>query len=344
MMHIEKLWQKANSLRGCLTKLKQDSSRRRYANDEDPLMMHDCFVSDEAKILSSKTFRALRSKTQVFTFPQNTMIRTRQAHVHEVVACSVVCADMLGLNVNLLRAAAFGHDIGHVPFSHQGEAWMARAMGKPGFCHEVMGVVVAQSIERSGRGLNLNWHTLDAMMRHSGNTARDGMSQEAWVLRHTDKFAYIFHDVNDIGLRMRYPISGELLSLTNSFGEDQRQRTSTAIAGLVIESAECGKVCFEHSELGQKFTRLRTMMYEIYPRVTQQNVESIMGPVLECLNMLNLCDPFLLLAFMTDEDAARLAKEPMKDMQAFNRTAVSEIVPYLSQIGPVDLCAPDLDW
>lgn len=343
-MHIKKIWDKANTLRGCLANLKTETSRRRRISEDDPLRMRDEFVSDEAKILSSKTFRALRSKTQVFTFPRNTMIRTRQAHVHEVVACSVVCADILGLNVNLVRAAAYGHDIGHVPFGHQGEAWMAKAMGRPEFCHEVMGVVVAQKIERSGSGLNLTWHTLDAMMRHSGNTARDGMSQEAWVLRHTDKFAYIFHDVNDIGLRMKYPISGEILNLVNSFGDDQRQRTSTAIAGLVIESAESGKVSFENSELGQRFKKLRNMMYKVYPHVTQQNVESIMGPVLECLQMLNLCDPFLLLALMTDEDAARLAKEPMKDMQTFNRTAVSEIVPYLAQIGRVDLCDPDLDW
>src|SRR3989338_3319472 len=257
MIHIEKLWQKANSLRGCLTKLKQDSSRRRYANDEDPLVMHDGFVSDEAKILSSKTFRALRSKTQVFTFPQNTMIRTRQAHVHEVVACSVVCADMLGLNVNLVRAAACGHDIGHVPFGHQGEAWMAKAMGRPGFCHEIMGPVIAQKVERKGTGLNLTWHTLEAMLCHSGNTARSGISQEAWTLRHTDKFTYIFHDINDIVGRMKYPVSHELLGLANVFGRTQRERTTTAIAGLVIESAECERVSFERSELGRKFQHLR---------------------------------------------------------------------------------------
>lgn len=285
----------------------------------------------------------MADKTQVFTFPQNRLIRSRQAHVLEVVAISVVASDMLGLNTDLVRAAALCHDIGHVPLGHQGESWMAKKMGRP-FCHEVMGPIITQKIERKGKGLNLNWDTLDAGMRHSGNTAREGMSQEAWVLRHTDKFAYIFHDVNDILVRAKYPASRELLDLVNSFGTTQRDRTSTAISGLVVESAEHGRVSFEHSDLGRRFKQLRELMYEVYPRVTQQNVENTMGPVLDFLEMLKVGDPFLLLALMTDKEAAMIAAAPMKDMQAFNQTAISEIVPHIQDIGSVDLCDPDLDW
>ena len=143
---------------------------------------------------------------------------------------------------------------------------------------------------------------------------------------------------------MKYPVSQELLDLVNYFGNSQRERTTTAIAGLVIESAECGYVSFEHSELSKKFRRLRTLMYDVYPCVTQQNVEYTMGPVLEFLTMIRVGDPFLLLALMTDKDAIYLASKPMKDMSAFNRTAVSEIVPHLEKIGKIDLCNPDLDW
>jgi dGTPase len=280
----------------------------------------------------------------VFTFPKNSLIRTRKAHVMEVVACSVITSELLGLNTDLVRAAAIGHDIGHVPFGHQGEAWMARAMNNPEFCHEVMGPVIAQKIERHGRGLNLTWHTLEAMMCHSGNTARSGMSQEACVLRHADKMSYIFHDINDIVGRMKYPVSQELISLANFFGTNQRERTTTAIAGLIIESSECRRVSFEYSELGKKFKQLRDLMYQVYVCVTQQNVENTMGPVLDFLKMINIGDPFMLLALMTDKDVASLAAEPMKDIQAFNRTTVSEITPYLREIGAVDLCDPDLNW
>ncbi|HVN26759.1 MAG TPA: HD domain-containing protein [Candidatus Paceibacterota bacterium] len=343
-MELQALWRKADSLRGCLSHLKTTQGRRRYPVDEDPLALTDPFVSDEAKLLSSKAFRVMDDKTQVFTQPKTPLIRSRKSHVLEVAACSVVASEMLGLNTNLVRAAAIGHDIGHVPFGHQGESWMAKAMNRPEFCHEVMAPIIAQKIERKGQGLNLTFETLEAMMRHSGNTAREGMSQEAWTLRHTDKFTYIFHDVNDIIVRMGYPVREELTALIDEFGSTQRERTTTAIAGLVIESAEAGKVSFEESELGRKFKRLRSLMYEIYPCVTQQKVCYTMEPVLECLRQMKIGDPFLLLALMTDKDAIMLAAEPMKDMQAFRSTAVSEIVPHLKRIGPIDLCDPGLDW
>jgi hypothetical protein len=143
---------------------------------------------------------------------------------------------------------------------------------------------------------------------------------------------------------MKYPVSGELLELINYFGNSQRERTTTAIAGLVIESSECGCVCFKHSEIGQKFNCLHELMYTVYPHVTQQNVCYTMEPVLEFLTMIDIGDPFLLLALMTDKDVMMLASKPMKDMQAFNQTAISEIAPYLQTIGKIDLCDPDLNW
>lgn len=344
-MNIQAIWQKASSLRGCLASQKTLQSRRRNPDDEeDPLDVRNPFVSDEAKLLSSKTFRVLGDKTQVFTFPRSSLIRTRRTHTMEVVACSVVTAELLGLNVDLARAAAIGHDIGHVPFVHQGEAWMSKIMRLKNFCHENMAPLIAQKIERKGRGLNLTWHTLEGMMCHSGRNARQGMSPEASVLRYTDKFSYIFHDINDIFGRMKYPSHSEVLQLADTFGKNQRERTSTAIAGLIIESAELGRVSFEESELGQSFQHLRKLMYDVYVCVTQQDVEPVMRPVLDFLDMVKVGDPLLILALMTDQDAICLAREPMKDMQAFNRTTVSEIVPYLPEIGRIDLCNPDMDW
>ncbi|MFZ2484402.1 MAG: HD domain-containing protein [Minisyncoccia bacterium] len=339
-VNLQNVWDKAESLRGCLAKKRTFQGRRRDQSTE----AGDGFTNDEAALLESKSWRTLAFKTQVFTRPENPLIRTRQAHVLEVVAVSVRASELLGLNTQLVRAAAIGHDIGHVPFGHQGEAWMAKAMGRPEFCHEVMAPIIAQKIERRGRGLNLTHETLEAMMCHSGNMAKEGMSQEAWVLRHTDKFTYIFHDINDIVGRMKYPVSRELSALVEEFGDNQRHRVRTAIAGLAIESAELGRVSFEQSELGQKFARLRNLMYEVYPHVTQQNVRGTMESVLEFLTLLNLGDPFLLLALLTDSEASMMASEPMKDLRLFNRTGLSEIVPYLPEIGAVDLCDPDLDW
>ncbi len=338
------LIRKANSVKGHLANKKTTYGTRRRRDNEELLEIGDDFVSDEARLLSSKSWRKLALKTQVFTAPDNPLIRTRQSHVSEVVAVSVVASELLGLNTNLVRAIATGHDIGHVPLGHPGEAWMAKKMGKPKFCHEIMGVIVAQKIERKGQGLNLTYETLDGMMRHSGNMASPHMTQEAWLVRYTDKFAYIFADINDIVERMKYPVSKSLISLANEFGTTQRERTTNAIAGLALESFEHGRVSFEHSDLGKKFAELRRLMYHVYPHVTQQNVEEVLSPVLEFLTVLNIGDPLLLLSQLTDKDVVLLADQKVKDMRSLNRTGLSEMIQYMNEIGDIDLCDPDLDW
>src|SRR4051812_48119593 len=120
-MHIESIREKANSLVGCLSGMRTEFGRRHYKYDEDPLDVQNLFVSDRAKILSSKAFRVLADKTQVFTFPETPLVRSRQAHVLEVEAVSIITSEMLGLNTDLVSAASLGHDIGHVPLGHQGE-------------------------------------------------------------------------------------------------------------------------------------------------------------------------------------------------------------------------------
>jgi dGTPase len=334
----------ANACHGCLSGLKTLYGRRRDPEDDDPLAVADPFVADEAKLLSSKAFRVLSYKTQVLTNPKNPFVRTRRAHVDEVVACSVVVSDMLGLNTNLVRSIALGHDIGHVPLGHPGEAFLAKAMGREEFCHEVMGPLVAQKVERQGRGLNLTFETLDGMMRHSGNKARAEMTQEAWVVRYTDKFAYIFHDYNDLTRRMNFKIPKDVTSIMNEFGTSQRERTSHAMSGLILESADLGRVSFEKSVMGKRFTELRGLMMGVYIHVTQQNLERIMSPVLEFLQELNQGDPFLLFALLTDRDVIALSELPTRDASHLQGTAISEVLQYMDDIGQLDLCSPYLDW
>ncbi len=293
--------------------------------------------------MSSKVFRLLGLKTQVVTSPHDPFIRNRMTHVMEVVACATVLAEILGLNTDLTHAIALGHDIGHVPFGHPGEHFLAKAMGRKEFCHEVLGPLVAQKIERRGSGLNLTFETLDGMMRHSGNTAREGMTPEAWVVRYADKLAYIFHDWNDIK-RMGYPVPAELVSLMHEFGANQRERTSTAMSALIEESADCGHVSFKHSPLAQKFEQLRSLMMGIYPHLTQQDLSDVMSPVLEFLKGLDIGDPFLLFSLMTDRDVLFLSEQKTKDITHLQHTALKEIIPHLSTIGPIDLCCPYLDW
>jgi dGTPase len=343
-MNHANLHEKAETLHGCLSAYATTTCRRIRVDDEDAYYLNDEFVGDEAKIFSSKPFRNMGFKTQVATLPTNTLIRTRLAHVVEVTATSVILADKLGLNKSLTRAIALGHDIGHVPFGHQGEKFMAKAMGKP-FCHEVMGVVVAQKIERRGRGMNLSHQTLEGMMCHSGDLAEKNphITPEAWVVRYADKITYLTHDYNDI-VRMGYPVRNELKVHMEFLGRNQRERATALMSALIIESAEKKLVRFDDGEFAARFKKIRKLMYEIYDCVTQQDPKRIMEPVLEFLTRQKIGDPFLLLALMTDKDVIALASQPMVSFEHLKQTAVFEIIPYLKDICPVDLCDPSLNW
>src|SRR5918998_2943575 len=80
------------------------------------------FQRDRDRIVHSKPFRRLKQKTQVFIDPQGDHYRTRITHTLETTAISRVVARALGLNEDLTEAIGLGHDMGHPPFGHAGEA------------------------------------------------------------------------------------------------------------------------------------------------------------------------------------------------------------------------------
>lgn len=77
----------------------------------------------------------------------------------------------LKLNEDLIEAIALGHDLGHAPFGHDGEAYLSeicRAHGIGHFVHAVQSVEFLERIERKGRGLNLTLEVLDGILGHDG--------------------------------------------------------------------------------------------------------------------------------------------------------------------------------
>jgi dGTPase len=299
------------------------------------------FIEDEIKLLCSKGVRRLSDKTQVASLPRNPHIRNRLSHTGEVVACSVNIAQVLGLNTELARAIAIGHDIGHVPFGHAGEHYIAERTNSR-FTHETMGVVIAQHIERKCIGLNLTHEVLEGMLRHSGSNAIEGMTQEAWVVRYADKIAYIFADFNDFN-RMGCPLPKELVELVNQFGATQRERIRNVIINLCRESKEMGKVSFSQTVVAKRFDLLRKLMYGVYPRITMQDPARILDPIYTFLEKLNLGDPRIILGLMTDRDVSYLAERYALCYDHVRNTAVGEIIEHL-QGKKVDCCDPDLDW
>lgn len=335
-----------NRTRGILSQHKAETSRRRHNWRDDLHAVGDPFVQDFSAILESKAWRRMDAKNQVSSSSNAPYIRNRATHVHEVIAISVRLAEHLGLNTHLTMAIAAGHDIGHVPFGHQGEHYLQERLGTKNFTHEVMGVVIAQHLERRGHGLNLTHATLDGMYRHSGKNTSPDMTQEAWVVRYADKIAYLFADYNDFK-RMRWHCSQELDDLMSWFGTTQRDRVQRTVTALCEESAEIGLVIFEKSEAAVNFAEIRRLMYQEYSRVTEQSLGRFLDPIYDFLDNAKVINPWLGIALLTDHEVCRLTSEPhMLDWRRITETGLGEILDKtpLERLNAIDGTKLDLDW
>src|SRR5690242_2307894 len=98
------------------------------AREEEDCGLRTPFQRDRDRIVHSKAFRRLKHKTQVFVAPEGDHYRTRLTHTIEATCISRTVARALRLNEDLCEAIGFGHDLGHPPFGHAGEAALDRAL------------------------------------------------------------------------------------------------------------------------------------------------------------------------------------------------------------------------
>ncbi|MFC1741877.1 HD domain-containing protein [Nanoarchaeota archaeon] len=328
---------------------------RRHPEKEDTLIQ-DPFLNDFNKIIQSKSYRRLAYKTQVFTLPDNPHVRTRLMHTSEVMASSMMISENLGLNTNLCLAIAAGHDLGHTPYGHMGERLLS-AIGRKKFKHHVNSVVVAQHIERKGKGLNLSYETLEGMLNHSRGsgelTVDDTLPQEYAAVMFADKISYMFSDVND-ALRYGDVSEHELPDAIRWLGFNQRTRTEKVIQALLDESREKGHVQFSEGEVFEQFDELKTFMYDVvYPRLNGI-VEALQGQMIPLIvkyftdqPFFNGVDPVLLTSLLTDKECFYfqniLSTTRMPDVDQLCNFGIFEIIPYIKRKN-IDYCDPDLGW
>ena len=127
------------------------------------------YQRDRDRIIHSKAFRRLMHKTQVFLSPVDEHYRTRMTHTLEVTQIARIIARALRLNEDLTEAIALGHDLGHTPFGHAGEAAF-RTCFDPEFHHARQSLRVVDRIENDGEGLNLTFEVRDGILNHSGKS------------------------------------------------------------------------------------------------------------------------------------------------------------------------------
>ena len=169
-----------------------ESQGRLYPEEDNDV--RTCYQRDADRILHSKSFRRLMHKTQVFLSPEGDHYRTRMTHTLEVARIARTICRGLRLNQDLAEAAAYGHDLGHTPFGHAGEAALTDMMGRP-FHHNEQSLRVVDQLERDGRGLNLCNETRIGILNHTTGQPRGTL--EADVVRLADRVAYINHDLDD---------------------------------------------------------------------------------------------------------------------------------------------------
>jgi len=143
---------------------KNSAADRRRPDMED---IRRPYFHDGDRIMHSRAYARYIDKTQVFYLIKNDHITHRVLHVQLVSKIARMIGRGLLLNEDLIEAIALGHDIGHVPYGHDGEQYLSKvcmAHGIGGFRHNAQSVRALDKIE----DLNLTLQVLDGILAHNG--------------------------------------------------------------------------------------------------------------------------------------------------------------------------------
>ena len=246
----------------------KDSDAIRLFDEEDN-DIRTAYFRDIDRILYSLSYTRYMDKTQVFSFNDNDNISKRMTHVQMVSKIARTIGRALNLNEDLIEAAALGHDLGHVPFGHVGERILNEISLKNNcgyFNHNVQSVRTLMDLEDNGKGKNISFQVLDAIMCHNGEleldeyrpckknkdifldeynkcyTDKDMIKKlvpctlEGCVVRISDIIAYIGRDIED-AIRMNLITIDEIpSSVTSVLGTSNREIINTIIMDVLENS------------------------------------------------------------------------------------------------------------
>jgi dGTPase len=229
------------------------------AREEEECGLRTPFQRDRDRIVHSKAFRRLKHKTQVFVAPEGDHYRTRLTHTLEATQISRTVARALRLNEDLTEAIGLGHDVGHPPFGHIGEA-VLDACGRErfgrGFRHNEHSLRVVERLE----ALNLTAAVRDGILRHSSG-AGEPATLEGRIVRLVDRIAYINHDIDDAlraGVLRPADLPAEEIAILGPTGS---ARIDRLVHDLVEHSERAGDIV-QGREVGGAMLRLRSFMFE----------------------------------------------------------------------------------
>ena len=229
------------------------------------------YFRDIDKIIYSLSYIRYVDKTQVFSNNENDMISKRISHVQMVSKIARTIGRALNLNEDLIEAASLGHDLGHVPFGHEGEKILNEISLKYNegyFAHNVQSVRTLMNIENKGLGNNLTLQVLDAILCHNGEMLQNiytpckktkemfleeyyssyqnkdilkkikPMTLEGCVVRISDVVAYIGKDIEDairIGLIEEENIPN---NIKETLGSNNSEIVNTIVVDIINNSLD----------------------------------------------------------------------------------------------------------
>ena len=257
--------------------------------------MRSEFERDYTRIIHSQGYRRLKHKTQVYFSPENDHICTRIEHVTHVESISYTIAKYLGLNIELTKAIATAHDIGHSPFGHEGEKILSEiSMQDIGqtFWHEKNGLDFVDKIEileddkRNFKNLNLTYAVRDGIISHCGEIDENALKPrdkaidlkdytkpneyapytwEGCVVKIADKISYLGRDIEDaIRMGILDEHLEELYELLNTKKGEVINNTviiNNLVYDLCMNSSPEKGLCFS-DEVFKKINKIKKFNYK----------------------------------------------------------------------------------
>lgn len=249
---------------------KQSRETRGRVVPEEPCEIRTAFQRDRDRIIHAKSFRRLKHKTQVFLSPTGDHYRTRLTHTLEVAQIARTVARALQLNESLTEAIALGHDLGHTPFGHAGEA-VLNEIFPGGFSHHEQSLRVVDVLEKEGRGLNLTAEVRDGILKHSKGKEQifpeDAASLpdtlEAKVVRVCDIIAYVNHDLDD-AIRGEVIVSKDIPEIcVQVLGASHAKRIDTMVKDLIFTTLDTSPPQLRmHEDVHAALVALRDFLYD----------------------------------------------------------------------------------
>lgn len=150
-----------------LSAFNEENVIRRNPDRDKANIIRTAFIRDCDKIIHCPFYNRYADKTQVFSFYRNDDISHRSLHVQLVSRIARTIGKALNLNLDLIEAIALGHDIGHTPFGHAGEAILDELYYSHAgrhFSHNIHSVRVLDGIFP----YNISLQTLSGIASHDG--------------------------------------------------------------------------------------------------------------------------------------------------------------------------------